>query len=265
MALNNELNVQKSLINLEQIEENDNFLSESRLEHLGKNYLDFIASAESRFPLLFGKEAQIRKFKKFKASKLEYQHGARGGKYSELGTKKDIINKLSQNKLLERRLKKEKSKKLYHKSAFRSNTLKNIKSKKFLSRTNSRRSEKETKMSKCKSNLFGKLPFRIQKINTIENKINHSNLIKSKSFHIKQKKTLNRTNTKYQCQESHYQLNNLKNLFAPKSNYKIKKCKSSFFFKKKKFDMKSKFKENKQKNNFLCSFVKIKSYRNPIV
>lgn len=91
---------------LESPSQANGFLSEAKLEKLGKNYLDFIASAESRFPLLFGREAQIKKFKKFNAAKLEYQQGSRGGKYSELGTKRDILNKLSQNKLMERRLKK---------------------------------------------------------------------------------------------------------------------------------------------------------------
>ena len=74
-------------------------LSKTRIETLGRNFLEFIVSAEQRFPLLFA-EGQRHEFFKFKAKK------GRAVQVSGASCQRSIRNMLSKLKLKERRRRK---------------------------------------------------------------------------------------------------------------------------------------------------------------
>lgn len=249
-------------MNFQSEDQSNAFLSETKLEKLGKNYLDFIASAESKFPLLFGRDAQIRKFKKFKAAKLEYQQGARGGKYSELGTKKDILNKLSQNKLLERRLKKEMLKKCGNQrinGGWKSEASREPKrgivktGKRFHSQFRAKKQSKRAKKDEVH------LPVKIQKMNTEE----RSSIRRTRSLRrsFKGNKPMNCLGNWIQSSQSK-ENSNRQNLGNETKKYKIKKSKSNFFFKKKKIFLKSESSAAEPRDSILTSYLRIKRLKN---
>lgn len=231
--------------------------------------MDFVASAESKFPLLFGREAQIRKFKKFQAQKLEYQNGARGGKYSELGTRKDIFNKLSKNKLLERRNKKNKKKysssfkRLYTNSTHKSGLMYVAKGENC--KTLPRYKKKTTKMDimrSYKSNIQ-ELPFEIEKITTEgREKIKQNKYLKrAKSFqhHV----TTLLTSGGYKESVLNSMRNDKNKQKEQTKKYCIKKCKSGFFYRKKKVPINQKYLVKNNEFENLRNYMTIKSYRQP--
>lgn len=75
-------------------------LSKTKIETLGRNFLEFIVSAEQRFPLLFA-EGQKHEFFKFKAKK------AKKLQMTGASCQKNVRNMLSKLKLKERRMKKQ--------------------------------------------------------------------------------------------------------------------------------------------------------------
>lgn len=245
----------RSLVQLENEDPASAFMSEAKLEKLGKNYLDFIASAESRFPLLFGREARIRKFKKFKAAKLEYQEGARGGKYSELGTKKDILNKLSQNKLLERRLKKELLKKngrfginvLWQSEGSRRGVLKRNQKSSIGFRSSERFRRQHSRP--------GQIPFRVTKMHTEQ--MGSSGRAWSVRRSLKRSEK-SKENVAVWGRRSYRKENSCRGNGEKAKKYQIKKSKSNFFLKKKKVHLKSEACGKKKGNSVLASYLRIK-------